>query len=278
MKINMRYSNNPTDVANYTTTQLRENFLIDGLFAPDTVELTYSHNDRIMVAGLMPVNQSLTLVGGKDTGTDYFFERREGGVINIGGTGTITLDGTAYELNNQDALYIGRGVKDIQFVSKDKTNPAKFYFNSTPAHHTYPNKLIDLAAANKVHLGTAEECNKRTINQYIVPATCETCQLTMGMTAFEPGSIWNTMPPHTHDRRMEVYLYFNMAPKTKVFHFMGEPTQTKHLIVGNEQAVISPSWSIHCGAGTGPYTFIWSMCGENQTFTDMDHCDMDDLR
>ena len=278
MKINMRYSNNPKDVAKYTTEQLRSNFLIEKVFKPDIVELTYSQNDRIIVGGLMPVNKELELVGNKDTGSQYFFERREGGIINIGGSGTITIDGKQYDMNNQYGLYIGKDIKTITFTSKDKSDPAKFYFNSAPAHHAYPTKLITLEDAKKVHLGSDETSNKRTINQYVHPDVVESCQLSMGMTILATGSVWNTMPPHTHDRRMEVYMYFDMEDKTKVMHFMGEPTQTKHLVVGNEEAVISPSWSIHCGAGTGRYTFIWGMCGENITFTDMDFCDMDDLR
>jgi len=273
------YSNNPKHVKRMTTEELREEFLIQDLFVSGQLTLNYSHDDRIMVGGIVPTNQPLKLEAGKELGADYFFERREGGVVNIGGgAGSVVVDGTTYALNNQDCLYIGLGAKEVSFHSADASNPAKLYFNSTPAHKAYPNKLIDLATANKVHLGTVEECNKRTINQYIVPAVCESCQLTLGMTILEPGSIWNTMPCHTHERRMEVYLYFDMSADTRVIHMMGEPSQTRHLFVANEEAIISPSWSIHSGVGTGRYTFIWSMCGENQTFTDMDMVAMADLR
>ena len=278
MNLESRYSNHPEDVKHYTTDELREHFLIEHVFEADQVNLTYSHNDRIIAGGITPVKETLTLTGGKDLGADTFFERREGGIINIGGKGIVILDGEEFELNKQDGLYIGKGVKEIFFKSIDGTEPAKFYFNSAPAHHVYPHKLITLADANKLHLGAVETSNKRTINQYIVPGLVESCQLVMGMTILDPGSTWNTMPCHTHERRMEVYLYFDMADDTRVMHFMGEPTETRHLVVANEQAIISPSWSIHSGVGTSNYTFIWGMCGENMTFDDMDHVAMADLR
>ena len=278
MNLESRYSNHPEDVKHYTTAELREHFLIENVFEADQVNLTYSHNDRIIAGGITPVKEVLTLTGGKDLGADTFFERREGGVINIGEKGIIVLDGAEFELNNQDGLYIGKGVKEIYFESVDGSNPAKFYFNSAPAHHVYPHKIITLADANKLHLGDVSTANKRTINQYIVPGLVRSCQLVMGMTILEPGCTWNTMPCHTHERRMEVYLYFDMDADTRVMHFMGEPTETRHLVVANEQAVISPSWSIHSGAGTSNYTFIWGMCGENMTFDDMDHVAMSDLR
>jgi len=278
MKLDMRYSNHPEDVKHYTTDQLRDHFLIEGMFVPGEVNLTYSHNDRIIAGGIVPVGEALTLIGGKDMGADTFFERREGGIINIGGPGTVTLDGVVYTLNKQDGLYIGKGVKEILFKSADANNPAKFYLNSCPAHQAYPHKLISLADANKVHLGDALTSNKRTINQYIVPGVVDSCQLVMGMTILEPGSTWNTMPCHTHERRMEVYLYFDMAADTRVMHFMGQPQETRHLVVANEQAIISPSWSIHSGVGTSSYTFIWGMCGENMVFDDMDFVEMKDLK
>jgi 4-deoxy-L-threo-5-hexosulose-uronate ketol-isomerase len=278
MNLETRYSNHPEDVKYYTTDELRDHFLIENIFEADAVNLTYSHNDRIIAGGITPVKETLTLTGGKDLGADTFFERREGGIINIGAKGIVVLDGEEFELNNQDGLYIGKGVKEIFFKSVDATNPAKFYFNSAPAHHVYPHKLITLADANKLHLGEISTSNKRTINQYIVPGLVASCQLVMGMTILDPGSTWNTMPCHTHERRMEVYLYFNMDTDTRVMHFMGEPTETRHLVVANEQAIISPSWSIHSGVGTSNYTFIWGMCGENMTFDDMDHVAMEDLR
>jgi len=278
MKLQIRYSNHPEDVKKYTTEDLRRHFLIDPVFVPDEANLVYSHIDRIIVGGIMPVKKSLTLTAGKEMGVDTFFERREGGIINIGGKGTITLDGVAYALNFQDGLYIGKGVKEIQFKAADPAAPPKFYFNSAPAHHAYPSTLVTLEMAKKVHLGSAETSNKRTINQYLHPDVLESCQLVMGMTILEPGSVWNTMPSHTHERRMEAYFYFDMADDARVIHLMGEPCETRHIVVANEQAVLSPSWSIHSGAGTGSYTFIWGMCGENITFTDMDVVAMDDLK
>jgi len=278
MKLQIRYSSHPEDVKLYTTEELREHFLIEPVFVPGEANLTYSHIDRIIVGGIMPTDAPLTLVGGKEMGVDSFFERREGGVINIGGKGTITLDGKAFELGFQDGLYIGKGIKDISFEAVNPDAPPKFYFNSAPAHHPYPSTLITLEMAKKVHLGAAETSNKRTINQYLHPDVLETCQLVMGMTILEPGSVWNTMPSHTHERRMEAYFYFGMADDARVIHLMGEPSETRHIIVANEQAILSPSWSIHSGAGTGSYTFIWGMCGENITFTDMDVVAMEDLK
>ncbi|MCL2216597.1 MAG: 5-dehydro-4-deoxy-D-glucuronate isomerase [Defluviitaleaceae bacterium] len=273
-----RYSNHPEDVKKYTTDDLRRNFLIQPVFIVDEANLTYSHIDRIIVGGIMPVKKALTLTAGKEMGVDTFFERREGGIINIGGAGTITLDGKAYEMNNQDGLYIGMGVKNIQFTAKDEKNPPKFYFNSAPAHQAYPSTLITLEDAKKVHLGAGDTSNKRVINQYVHPDVVKSCQLVMGMTILATGSVWNTMPSHTHERRMEAYFYFDMDADTRVFHLMGEPNETRHIVMGNEEAVLSPSWSIHSGCGTGRYTFIWGMCGENITFTDMDHVAMADLK
>ena len=278
MEIKTYYGHHPQDVMHYTTDQLRSHFLIDDLFQPDVVKLHYSHDDRIIVAGITPKNENLALTGSKDLAAETFFERREGGVINIGGKGIVTLDGQDYPLSYQDGLYIGRGAKEIFFKAVDPADPPKFYFNSTPAHHSYPNKPISLADANKVHLGTPEQSNKRTINQYIVPGVCDSCQLTMGMTILEPCNMWNTMPCHTHERRMEVYFYFDMQENDRVIHLMGQPSETRHIIMANEQAVISPSWSIHSGVGTSRYAFIWGMCGENQAFTDMDVCAMSDLK
>lgn len=278
MKLETRYSNHPNDVKHYTTKELREHFLIEEVFVNDEANLTYSHNDRIIAGGIKPVQNVLTLEAGKEMGVETFFERREGGVINIGGKGVITLDGDVYELDYQDGLYIGMGVKEITFKSVDANHPAKFYFNSAPAHHHYPHTLITLEKANKVHLGSDAESNKRTINQYVHPAVCQSCQLVMGMTILAPNNMWNTMPCHTHERRMEVYFYFDLDENSNVFHFMGQPQETRHLVVRNEQAVISPSWSIHSGVGTSRYTFIWGMCGENIIFDDMDHVAMNDLK
>ncbi|QFU75448.1 5-dehydro-4-deoxy-D-glucuronate isomerase [Halioglobus maricola] len=278
MDLDIRYAAHPDDVKHYDTEKLREHFLIESLFRPGEVHLTYSHVDRIIVGGITPAAAPLTLEAGKEMGVDYFFERREGGIINVGGKGSITLDGERFELDKRDGLYIGMGVKEISFESESADAPAKFYFNCAPAHQSYPNVKIEISQANPVKLGADETSNKRTIYQYVHPAVCESCQLVMGLTMLEPGSIWNTMPCHTHERRMEVYFYFDLDAGQSVFHLMGQPKETRHLVVANEQAVISPSWSIHSGAGTSNYTFIWGMVGENQTFDDMDHLSPADLK
>ena len=226
----------------------------------------------------MPSGESLLLEAGAEMGVDYFFERREAGIINIGGKGSITLDDERFELDRRDGLYVGMGVKTISLQSDSADEPAKFYFNSAPAHTSYAAVKIAISQANPVKLGADESCNKRTIYQYVHPAVCDSCQLLMGLTMLEPGSIWNTMPCHTHERRMEVYFYFDMDAESRIIHLMGKPDETRHLIVANEQAVISPSWSIHSGAGTSNYSFIWGMVGENQAFDDMDHLSPADLK
>lgn len=276
--MNNRYANHPNDSKKYDTNQLREHYMVEEIFSDDKVELTYSHVDRIIFGGIKPVNESLKLEAGKSMGVDYFLERREMGVINVGGEGIVSIDGEEFALNNKDGLYIGKGNKDIIFKSSNPKNPAKFYINSVPAHKEYKTVKIEIEKANPVKMGDNSTLNKRTIYQYVHPNVCESCQLLMGLTILEPGSAWNTMPCHTHERRMEVYFYFDMEEDTRVIHLMGEPTETRHLIVKSEQAIISPSWSIHSGVGTSNYTFIWGMCGENQTFTDMDHISMDTLR
>ncbi len=273
----VRQASNAKDVRHYTTERLREEFHIANLFTKDNVRMVYSHIDRIITAGLMPVFQTLRLEAGKELAADYFLERREMGCINIGGKGIITVDGVEYEMNPRDGIYIGRGNKEITFRSLDTECPAKFYVSSCPAHTTYPIRKIDITKAKKVPCGSPEECNKRVINQYIHPEVMQSCQLAMGLTQLEVGSNWNTMPCHTHDRRMEVYLYLDMGEDDVVFHMMGEPKETRHIIMHNEEAVISPSWSIHSGVGTRNYSFIWAMCGENQEFTDMDHIETRDL-
>ncbi len=276
-KMEVRQAANAKDVKHYTTERLREEFHIANLFTKDNIRMVYSHIDRIITAGLMPVRQTLKLEAGKELAADYFLERREMGCINIGGKGIITVDGVVYEMNPRDGIYIGMGNKDITFKSCDENDPAKFYVSSCPAHTTYPTVKIDITKAKKVPCGSVEECNKRVINQYIHPEVMKSCQLAMGLTQLEPGSSWNTMPCHTHDRRMEVYLYLDMGENDVVFHMMGEPQETRHIIMHNEEAVISPSWSIHSGVGTRNYSFIWAMCGENQEFTDMDHIETRDL-
>ncbi|GHA53069.1 5-dehydro-4-deoxy-D-glucuronate isomerase [Photobacterium aphoticum] len=260
------------------TAGLREQFLIEGMFQVGQINLTYSHIDRIIVGGAVPTTEALTLVGGKELGVDFFLERRELGVINIGAPGLIIVDGETFEIGTREALYVGKGVQDVRFESVSAEQPARFYVNSAPAHMTYPTRKITQEEASPETLGSQENCNVRTINKYLHPSVLPTCQLSMGLTELAPGSLWNTMPCHTHERRMEVYLYFNMQADNLVFHYMGEPQETRHLVVRNEQAVISPSWSIHSGVGTAAYTFIWSMVGENQTFHDMDHVAMSDLK
>ncbi len=274
----IRYSSHNEDAKKYDTTELRKHFLIEDLFVCGEIKMVYSHIDRIIVAGIVPTDKALCLEGSKALGCDFFLQRRELGVINIGGAGIVTLDGNKYDMGSRDGLYVGQGIKEISFESLDAKVPAKFYVNSATAHTSYPTVKIGLADAKKVNAGSDEECNKRVINQYVHPAVCKSCQLVMGMTILQPGSVWNTMPCHTHDRRMEVYLYFDMDAENVVFHLMGTPDETRHIVMKNEQAVISPSWSIHSGVGTKNYTFIWGMVGENQEFTDMDTVLTKDIR
>lgn len=277
MKLDIRYNNHPEDSKHYDTKTLRERYLINQIFEKDEILLTYSHHDRIIAGGIMPVTKKVELPVTKDLGTTFFLERREMGIINIGGAGSIVLDGKTYPMAPKDGIYIGAGTKEVIFRSANPNEPAKYYMNSAPAHKTYPTVHIPFAKANPNKWGTPKTLNERTIYQYVHPAVCESCQLVMGMTILNEGSAWNTMPCHTHERRMEVYFYFNMASDTRVFHLMGKPDETRHLVIQNEQAVISPSWSIHAGVGTSDYTFIWGMCGENKTFDDMDFVKMSDL-
>jgi 4-deoxy-L-threo-5-hexosulose-uronate ketol-isomerase len=262
------------------TDGLRRHFLVQDLFKVDQITLTYSQIDRIIVGGIMPVEQAVQFSSelGRHTGTDFFLQRRELGLINIGGPATVQLDGETHTVGPREALYVGQGTREMSFSSTDKANPAKLYFNSAPAHTRYPTRKVTLAEASPEALGSAESSNRRTIYKYLVPDVLPTCQLLMGLTQLEPGSLWNTMPCHTHDRRMEVYFYFDMSEDTVVWHIMGQPTETRHLVVRNEQAVINPSWSMHAGVGTKAYTFIWGMVGENQVFKDMDHVPMTTLR
>ena len=289
MKFDIRYSNHPDDSKHYVTDELRKKYLIEKLFEADEILLTYSHQDRIIAGGAMPVKGSLSLGTFKELATDYFLERREMGVINIGGAGVITLDGKKYDIGFKEGIYIGMGTKQVEFASKDGKHPAKFYINSCPAHKTYPTVKIVKPVEGKPapegvkycvqrHLGTLEGINKRTINQFIIGDVCESCQLAMGMTELAEGSAWNTLPSHTHERRMEVYMYFELPETEAVIHLMGTPQETRHIIMHNEQAVISPSWSIHSGVGTHNYTFIWGMCGENQAYDDMDNIKTQDLK
>ena len=272
--MDIRYSCNQRDFKRYTTEETRKEFLIEKLFTADEAVAVYSHVDRMVTLGVMPVNDTVSIDKGidvwKNFGTDYFLERRECGMFNVGGAGSVTVDGVVYDLGYKDCLYVTRGAKEVIFSSDHPAQPAKFYIVSAPAHTSYENRLIRIADAAKKPCGSAETSNQRVINQFIHPDVLKTCQLSMGMTVLAPGSVWNTMPAHTHERRMEVYFYFEVPENEVVFHFMGEPAETRHVVMQNEQAIISPSWSIHAGAGTANYTFIWAMGGENQAFDDMD--------
>ena len=280
--MDIRYSCNQRDFKRYTTEETRNEVLIQNLYKADEVVAVYSHVDRMVTMGCMPVNEVVSIDKGIDVwanfGTTYFLERREIGIFNLAGAGTIVADGVEYKLGYKDCLYITKGTKTVTFASDDAANPAKFYMVSAPAHCSYETKLITIAEAAKRPVGTLEGCNKRVINQFIHPDVLPTCQLLMGMTALEPGSNWNTMPSHTHERRMEVYTYFEIPENEVVFHMMGEPTETRHVVMQNFDAVISPSWSIHSGVGTANYTFIWAMGGENQAFDDMDVIPTPNLR
>ena len=280
--MDIRYSVNQRDVKRYTTEELRQEFLIDRLFVPGDVTAVYSHVDRVVTMGAMPAAKPLPLAHNIDTwktlGAKFFLERRELGIINVGGDGTVTADGTDYKLGRIEGLYLTMGTKDVSLASADPANPAKFYMVSSPAHTPCKNTHIPFDKAVHRDLGSLETSNARTINQFIHPDVLETCQLSMGVTILKPGSVWNTMPSHTHERRMEVYMYFDIPKDNVVFHYMGEPTQTRHIVMQNEQAVISPSWSIHSGGGTSNYSFIWAMAGENKVFDDMDGIATTDLR
>ena len=276
--MDVRYSTNQTGLKAMTTEDLRRAYLIDTLFQPDEVPMCYSDVDRSITGSAVPVAKKLQLLSSaKEMAAEYFLERREIGIINIGGDGTVTADGTVYSMKKKDGLYLGRGTKEVFFASAAKASPAKFYFVSYPAHQTYPAVHASFKNAEASPLGSAADANKRTIYRYIHLKGIKSCQLVMGLTELEEGSVWNTMPVHTHLRRSEVYMYFNLSDNGTVFHLMGEPSETRHIVVRNEQAVISPSWSIHSGVGTQNYTFIWAMGGENQVFDDMDHVTMNDL-
>ena len=280
--MDIRYSANPNDVKRYTTEELRREFLITDLYVPDTVKATYSHVDRVVVLGVMPVSEKVSIDKGIDVwanfGTEYFLERREIGVFNLGGKGYIEADGTRYDLGYEDCLYITKGTREVFFGSVDSANPAKFYAASYPAHKVCKTTLLTMEKANHRPLGETNFANKRVINQFIHPDVLETCQLSMGLTQLDPGSVWNTMPCHTHERRMEVYTYFEIPDGQAVIHLLGQPQEIRPIVMQNYDAVISPSWSIHSGCGTANYTFIWAMGGENQAFDDMDNLKPTDLK
>jgi len=273
----VRNAIHPRDFESYTTDKIRKEFLVQNLFVPGKLALTYSYYDRMIVGGACP-DKPLSLAAGKEIGSDYFLARREMGIINVGANGAVTVDGEKYAIGTTDGLYVGMGSKKVVFTSEENDCPAHFYLLSGPAHREYPTTKMAMDDAEKTSLGSTNESNTRTLNKYIHPDGVKSCQLVMGITTLEPGNVWNSMPCHTHERRMEVYFYFNLADDAVVFHLMGKSNETRHIVIRNEEAVLSPSWSIHAGAGTSNYSFIWGMVGENQTFTDMDSVAMDDLK
>lgn len=273
-----RYSLSPNEAKNMNTGQLRETFALTRLWQAGSAEFTYSHYDRVVIGGIMPLDTTISLPTFIPLKSDYFLERRELGIINIGGAGKITADGAAYELSKLDCLYLGKGTKEVQFASNSSDDPARFFVLSAPAHAKFPNRQMKHSEAMATELGAAATANERTIFKYIHEDGIKSNQLVMGFTALKPGSVWNTMPAHTHNRRMEVYLYFDVQEEQRVFHLMGEPQETRHLVLGNGEGVISAPWSIHSGCGTANYSFIWGMAGENQSFSDMDHVAIKDLK
>jgi len=273
-----RYATSPKAAKQFDTQQLRDEFLIEDLFQNDKIKWVYTHYDRYMAGGVVPISTAIKLETIDPLKADFFLERRELGIINVGGSGSVNVDGKDYPLQHKDALYIGKESKDVVFNSDDAGNPAKFYMNSAPAHRILPTVKTSLEEAKKIELGSLETANHRTVNQMIIGGIVETCQLQMGMTELKNGSVWNTMPAHVHDRRMEIYLYVDVPEQQAVCHFMGQPEETRHLWMHNNQAVISPPWSIHCGSGTSNYTFIWGMAGENLDYNDMDVAEITELR
>lgn len=278
MKTELRYASHPGDVKSYDTARLRKEFLIEDIFVPDEISLVYSLYDRYVVGGAMPVRTKLILETASDLKSENFLDRREMGIINIGGDAEVHTSTGIYKIAFKEALYLGKGTRNVVFISKDPEHPAKLYINSAPAHHSYPSKKVTVTDAEVVVLGTMEASNHRTLNKLLVNSVVETCQLQMGMTELKKGSVWNTMPVHTHNRRMEAYFYFEVPENQAICHFMGDPDETRHIWMKNEQAVLSPSWSIHSAAGTSNYTFIWGMAGENLDYGDMDVRQPDTLK
>lgn len=266
----IRFQNSPKETQHMGTSDLRSNFLCEALMKDDEINCVYSHYDRAIIGGVKPVNENISLVNHEELKSSFFLERREMGIINVGGDGSITADGVVYEMAKLSCTYLGQGTNDVSFASSDPSNPAVFFLMSTPAHHKYPNKVMTKEEASPVHLGDPSTSNVRTIYKYIHLDGMESCQLVMGLTVLKEGSVWNSVPPHTHTRRMEVYFYFDLPQDQRLFHFMGEPRQTRNLIMKNHEAVISPPWGVHFGCGTSNYSFIWAMAGENQVFSDMD--------
>jgi 4-deoxy-L-threo-5-hexosulose-uronate ketol-isomerase len=278
MKVELRYASHPEDFKGYGTDKLRKEFLIENVFIKDEISLVYSLYDRFIVGGAMPVEKKLKLETATELKAENFLDRREMGIINVGGEAEISADGVVYKIGFKEALFLGKGTKDVFFKSIDNKKPSKLYINSAPAHHPFPSRKVTLADAEKVVMGGLETSNHRTVNKLLVNSVIETCQLQMGMTELKPGSVWNTMPPHTHNRRMEAYFYFEVPEKQAICHFMGDPDETRHIWMKNEQAVLSPSWSIHSAAGTANYTFIWGMAGENLDYGDQEFRQPDTLK
>ncbi|MEY3619982.1 MAG: 5-dehydro-4-deoxy-D-glucuronate isomerase [Bacteroidota bacterium] len=266
----IRFTQSPQETASMSTQSLRDNFLISNLFVDDAINLTYTHYDRVIVGGVRPVKVAVALPNPAELRAEYFLERRELGIINVGGNGKVNADGITYAISKMDCLYLGKGTKSVSFTSDDTNNPAHFYLLSAPAHHEYPAAICTKQDAQPVELGAVATSNKRTVYKYIHLEGIKSCQLVMGLTVLEEGSVWNSVPPHTHTRRMEVYFYFDLPTEHRVFHFMGEPTATKHIVMANHEATISAPWSTHFGCGTSNYGFIWGMAGENLVYTDMD--------
>ncbi len=278
MTMDVRYGGSPADIANYDTERLRAEYLIERQFEPAALHLTYTHVDRMIVGGACPTVAPLTFGDGAELGTPRFFTAREMGIANLGGPGTVAVDSERFHLQNRDVLYIGRGAAQVTMESDNAASPARFYMNSVPAGADIPHRLIRKAESKILHLGEAARANVRNLAMYIHPEVSPSCLLLMGITDLEHGSIWNTMPPHLHERRMEAYCYFDLSPEDRVMHFMGRPEQTRHLVVANGDIVLSPAWSIHMGAGTGPYAFVWGMTGENQAYTDFNPVPVSRLR
>lgn len=274
----IRFQNSPKETSGMTTAELRSNFLCENLMKPDEVTYIYSHYDRMIIGGVKPVKNTVSLKNNDELRSEYFLERREIGIINVAGNGTIIVDGASYELHKLECLYIGKGSKEVSFASVNDNEPAVFFLLSAPAHHKYPTTKFSKEQASPVSLGSPATSNERTIYKYIHADGIQSCQLVMGLTVLKEGSVWNSVPPHTHTRRMEVYFYFDVPAEQRIFHMMGEPQETRHLIMQNHEAVISAPWSVHFGCGTSNYSFIWGMAGENKQFTDMDPAPIIDLK
>ncbi|RRI00700.1 5-dehydro-4-deoxy-D-glucuronate isomerase [Mesorhizobium tamadayense] len=272
------YGASPADVAGMDTERLRAEFLVDGLFRPGAIEFVYTHVDRMIVGGAVPLANPLTFGNGADVGTPLFFTAREMGIANLGGSGSVTVDGTRFTVANRDIVYIGRGAREVTLETDDLQRPARFYMNSVPAGADIAHRFIASSEAKPLVLGEEARANRRTLRMYIHPEVAPSCLLLMGITDLAPGSVWNTMPPHLHERRMEAYCYFDLAAVDRVVHLMGRPDKTRHMMVADGDVVLSPAWSIHMGAGTGPYAFVWGMTGENRAYTDVDPVAVKDLR